>query len=139
MKVIIHTDGGSRGNPGPAATGVVIQSSDGRLLASYGEYLGIRTNNYAEYSALLSALRTAHELGATEVECILDSELIVKQMNRHYKVKHPELQKLFVVVYNAALEFKKISYRHIRRAGNSAADAQVNAALDAAAAHGDGQ
>ena len=138
MKVVIHTDGGSRGNPGPAATGVVIQSSDGRLLASYGEYLGIRTNNYAEYSALLSALRTAHELGATEVECILDSELIVKQMNRHYKVKHPELQKLFVAVYNAALEFKKISYRHTRRAGNSAADAQVNAALDAAA-HGDGQ
>ena len=133
MRVIVHTDGGSRGNPGPAATGVVIRAADGTVLASYGQYLGIQTNNYAEYSALLSALKKARELRATEVECVLDSELIVKQMNGQYKVKNPGLQKLFVAAYNAASHFTKVTYRHIRRAGNSAADAQVNAALDAAA------
>jgi ribonuclease HI len=131
MKLIIQTDGGSRGNPGPSATGIVIKDEQGKLLAAYGEYLGIQTNNYAEYSALLSALTKAHELGATEVACILDSELIVKQMNREYKVREPTLQTLFVKIYNLSTKFKKISFKHTLRSGNKEADAQVNKVLDA--------
>lgn len=131
MKLTTHTDGGARGNPGPAATGIVITNEKGETLAAYGEYLGTQTNNFAEYSALLSALKTARSLGATEVDCVLDSELIVKQMQGVYKVKEPTLQKLFVQVYNAAAGFKKVSYRHTPRANNAAADAQVNKVLDA--------
>lgn len=130
MKVITHTDGGARGNPGPAASGIVIQDETGRVLAAYGEYLGIQTNNFAEYSALLSALKKAKELGATEVDCVLDSELVVKQMRREYKVKEPTLQKLFLQVYNQSMQFKKVTYRHTLRAGNKAADAEVNKILD---------
>lgn len=133
MKLITHTDGGARGNPGPAATGIVITNENGQTLSAYGEYLGKQTNNYAEYSALISALKTARSLGATEVDCVLDSELIVKQMQGVYKVKEPTLQKLFVQAYNAATEFKKVTYRHTARANNAAADAEVNKALDARA------
>ncbi|MDO8626058.1 MAG: ribonuclease HI family protein [Candidatus Magasanikbacteria bacterium] len=130
MKLTTFTDGGARGNPGPAALGVVIKNESGVILSAYGEYLGSQTNNFAEYSALLSALNRAHQLGATEVACVLDSELIVKQMNRIYKVKEPTLQKLFIQVYNAAAKFKRVSYRHILRAGNYEADAEVNKAID---------
>ncbi|MBI2444115.1 MAG: ribonuclease HI family protein [Candidatus Magasanikbacteria bacterium] len=130
MKVIIHTDGGARGNPGPAATGVVIKNTAGKTLAAYGEYLGIQTNNFAEYSALLSGLKKAKHLGATEVECILDSELVVKQLLGKYRVKEPTLQKLFVAVFNAAAAFKQVSYRHTLRHNNRAADAEVNKVLD---------
>lgn len=131
MKLITHTDGGSRGNPGPSALGVVIKDEQGTFVAAYGEFLGVQTNNYAEYSALLSALKKARELGADEVDCILDSELVVKQMRGEYKIKEPTLQKLYVQVYNAAQSFKKISYRHTMRAGNTEADAEVNKVLDA--------
>jgi ribonuclease HI len=130
MKLTLHTDGGSRGNPGKAATGIVIKDEHGKVLAAYGEYLGEQTNNFAEYSALLSGLKKAHELGASEVECVLDSELIVKQMNRIYKVKEPTLQKLFIQVYNIASQFKKISYTHTLRSGNKEADREVNKILD---------
>lgn len=130
MKITIHTDGGSRGNPGPAATGIVIKNETGETLAAYGEYLGIQTNNFAEYSALLSALHKAQELGATEVVCILDSELVVKQMNREYKVREPQLQSLFVKIYNITQTFKKITFKHTMRSGNKEADAQVNKVLD---------
>lgn len=130
MKLTIHTDGGSRGNPGPAATGIVIKDENKKILAAYGEYLGVQTNNFAEYSALLSALKRARELGATEADCILDSELIVKQMQGVYKIKEPTLQKLFVQVYNAAARFKKVTYRHTLRTGNKEADAEVNKVLD---------
>jgi ribonuclease HI len=133
MKLTTFTDGGSRGNPGPAATGVVIKNAAGETLAAYGEYLGVQTNNVAEYSALLSALKKAKELGATEVECVMDSELIVKQMQGKYKVKEPSLQKLFIQVYNQASQFSSVLYRHTLRAGNKEADAQVNKALDAQA------
>ena len=131
MKLITYTDGGSRGNPGQAALGVVIKNEQKEIIAAYGEYLGIQTNNVAEYSALLSALKKAKELGATEVECILDSELVVKQMNREYKVKDTTLQKLFVQIYNLASEFKKISFSHTLRSGNKEADREVNKVLDA--------
>lgn len=130
MKLTIFTDGGARGNPGPAATGVVIKDAKGKTLAHYGEYLGEQTNNYAEYSALISGLKKAKALGATEVDCVLDSELVTKQMKLEYKVKEPTLQKLFVQVYNLASQFKKVTYRHTLRHNNKEADAEVNLVLD---------
>lgn len=130
MKLIIYTDGGARGNPGPAAIGVVIKNATGNTLAGYGEYLGRQTNNYAEYSALISGLKKAKELGATEVECVLDSELVTKQMNRQYKVKEPTLQKLFIQTFNLASAFKKVSFRHVPREKNKEADKLVNKVLD---------
>ncbi len=130
MKLITFTDGGARGNPGPAATGIVIKDENGHTLDAYGEYLGEQTNNFAEYSALISALKRAKELGATEVECRLDSELVTKQMRGEYKVRDLGLQKLFVQAYNASTAFKKVSYHHIFRESNKEADAQVNQTLD---------
>jgi ribonuclease HI len=102
----------------------------GAVVAAYGEYLGVQTNNVAEYSALLSALTKAKELGATEVDCILDSELVVKQMRREYKVKEPTLQKLYLKIYNLTTQFKKVTFTHTLRAGNKEADAEVNKVLD---------
>jgi ribonuclease HI len=107
MKLTLQTDGGSRGNPGPAATGIVLKDEQGKIVAAYGEYLGIQTNNIAEYSALLSGTKKALELGADELDCILDSELVVKQMRREYKVRNPGLQKLFIQIYNLTTQFKK--------------------------------
>ncbi|MBI2037709.1 MAG: ribonuclease HI family protein [Candidatus Magasanikbacteria bacterium] len=92
--------------------------------------MGKQTNNYAEYSALISALQKAKELGATEVECILDSELVTKQMNRQYKVREPGLQKLFIMAFNLASGFKKTTFKHTRRENNKEADRWVNKALD---------
>ena len=130
MKLTIYTDGGARGNPGPAAAGIIIKDAAGKTVAGYGEYLGRQTNNYAEYSALISGLKKAKELGATEVDCVLDSELVTKQMNRQYRVKEPTLQKLFIQTFNLASAFKKVSYRHILREGNKEADWWVNKTLD---------
>lgn len=130
MKVTTFTDGGARGNPGPAATGIVIKDENDHTIDSYGEYLGEQTNNFAEYSALISALKRAKELGATEVECVLDSELVTKQMQGLYKVREPSLQKLFIQAYNAAAQFKKVKYRHTLRENNKEADAEVNKILD---------
>jgi ribonuclease HI len=130
MKLTIFSDGGARGNPGPAATGVVIKNDKGETVASFGEYLGEQTNNFAEYCALISGLKKAKELGATEVGCVLDSELVVKQMQREYKVKEPTLQKKFIEAYNAAAQFKKSVYRHTLRENNKEADGIVNDILD---------
>jgi len=130
MKLVIYTDGGARGNPGPAATGIVIKNEKGETVASYGEYLGKQTNNYAEYSAAISGLKKAHELGADEVDCLLDSKLIVEQLNGNWKVKEPTLQKLFLQAWNAAQKFKKIKIKHVRRENNKEADAEVNKTLD---------
>ncbi len=131
MNVTIYTDGGSRGNPGPAATGVVIQDSRGKVLAEYGEYLGEQTNNFAEYSAIISALVRAKKLGATSADCYLDSKLVVEQMNQNWKVKEPSIQKLFVKAYNAATALGKVTFSHIRREKNTHADSWVNKTLDA--------
>lgn len=130
MKLITYTDGGARGNPGPAAGGIVIKNEAGEIIDSFGEYYGEQTNNFAEYSALVSGLKKAKELGADEVDCILDSELIVKQMRREYKVKEPTLQKKFIEAWNAAAVFKKTSFRHTARENNRQADAIVNKILD---------
>lgn len=130
MKVIIYTDGGSRGNPGPAATGVVIKDTQGKVLAAYGEYLGTQTNNFAEYSAIISALKKAKELGADDVACITDSKLVVEQLNRNWRVKEPTIQKLFIEAYNAMQQFTTVSVTHVLRDKNKEADAEVNKVLD---------
>ncbi len=130
MKLFIYTDGGSRGNPGPAATGVVIKDESGKVLANYGEYLDIATNNFAEYSAIISGLKKAKNLGADEVECISDSKLVVEQLNRNWKVKEPSIQKLFLQAWNELQNFKKVTIKHTLREGNKEADAEVNKVLD---------
>lgn len=131
MKVIIYTDGGSRGNPGPAATGIVIKDHHQNIVASYGEYLGIQTNNYAEYKAIISALHKAKILGATSVECLADSKLVIEQLSGHWKVKEPSIQKLFLEAWNALHQFESYSLKHIMREKNTEADSEVNKTLDA--------
>lgn len=131
--IYTYTDGGSRGNPGPAAIGVVLQTPDGEIVSTYKEFLGHATNNVAEYKALLKALEMAYEAGYEEVHAHLDSELVVKQLKREYKVKHPDMQELFVLVWNVASKFKKVTYTHVRREYNKIADGLVNQSLDEAA------
>jgi ribonuclease HI len=131
MKVRIYTDGGSRGNPGESALGVVIKDEKGKVLEAYGKCLGIQTNNYAEYSAIISGLKKALDIGADEVEVLADSKLAVEQLNRKWKVKEPTLQKLFIEAWNELQKFKKYTIRHIYREENTESDAEVNKALDA--------
>ncbi len=126
----LYTDGGARGNPGPAATGVVITDENGKTLAAYGEYLGHQTNNFAEYSAIISGLKKAKELGADQVKCFADSKLVIEQLNRKWKVREPSIQKLFLAAWNAAQAFLHITFTHIRREKNKAADQEVNRVLD---------
>jgi len=127
-KAILHTDGGARGNPGPAGIGAVLKIDDKEKV--FKRYIGETTNNKAEYQALLLGLREAKEHGASEVECYLDSELVVKQMRREYKVKDKDLAALFVKVWNLLPEFKKVSFHHIRREQNKLADRLANEAMD---------
>jgi ribonuclease HI len=128
-KLTTYSDGGARGNPGPAAIGVVIWEGD-RLLESFGRYIGETTNNQAEYRALVAALERASALGAEDVECRMDSELVVKQMRLEYKVRDKDLQPLFLKAWNLASGFKHVSFKHIPRSQNAEADAEVNSALD---------
>jgi ribonuclease HI len=134
MKVIVHVDGGARGNPGPAAAASVLSSPDGDLLDEATQLLGSATNNVAEYRALLLGLQRARELGADEVEVIGDSELIAKQVLGIYKVKHPDMRPLHLDAMQALRGFASWSIRTVPRAQNADADALVNAALDQAAA-----
>ena len=120
--VKIFSDGGARGNPGPAGIGAVIYNEDNKILAQISEYLGVTTNNQAEYRALIAALKKAKELGVEKVECYLDSELVVKQLNHEYKVKNKDLAPLFLEIHNLGTSFKSISFSHIRREYNKAAD-----------------
>ena len=131
MKLVINTDGGARGNPGPAGIGVVIQSVDGKVLEKFGKYLGDnKTNNQAEYTAILEAMKAAKRLGGTHLEFRMDSELAVRQLNHIYKVKNAELQQLFLEIKNLQTEFSHVSFTHVPRAQNSAADKMVNEAID---------
>jgi len=132
MRVIVHVDGGARGNPGPAAAGCVISAPDGELLGEHTELLGRVTNNVAEYRALLLGLAKAAELGADEVEVIGDSELIAKQVQGTYKVKHEAMRPLYLESMKALRGFERWSIRTVPRAQNARADALVNAALDGA-------
>ncbi len=129
-KLIINTDGGARGNPGPAGLGVVIKNEDGEVIATIARYLGKMTNNQAEYRAIVAGIHKAKDLGAEEVDFYLDSELAVKQLNREYKVRNKDLQPLFVEIYNQSLGFKKVKFHHVRREFNKEADALANEAMD---------
>ena len=131
MKARLSTDGGARGNPGPAAYGYVLEAEDGTVLAAHGETIGIATNNVAEYSALLAGLDKAVELGVTELEVVSDSELMVKQMRGEYRVKNRDLQTLFLDASRLARELRSVTYTHVRREHNELADRLVNEALDA--------
>lgn len=128
--LVINTDGGSRGNPGPAGIGLVIKSETGDLIYSHGSYIGETTNNVAEYSALIKALEEARNLGATNVRIQMDSELIVKQMQGLYKIKQPILQELAAKTLSLLKNFQGYTFTHVRREFNKEADALVNQALD---------
>ena len=129
-KIIIHSDGGARGNPGPSGIGVVLNDESGAVVAEISRYLGETTNNQAEYKALIAGLEKAKDLEVEEVACYLDSELVVKQLNHEYKVKSADLAPLFLKVHNLSLSFKKISYTHVRREQNKIADRLANEAMD---------
>lgn len=133
MRVVVHVDGGARGNPGPAAGAAVISTPEGELLDEASTLLGVASNNVAEYRGLLLGLERAHALGATEVEVINDSELVSKQLTGAYKVKHPDMRRLHAQALQALRSFERWSIRSVPRAQNARADALVNAALDAAA------
>lgn len=130
MKLVVHVDGGARGNPGPAAAGAVLSSPDGEVVDRAHKLLGRVTNNVAEYRGLLLGLQRASELGASEVEVINDSELIAKQVNGDYRVKHPDMVPLHAQALRALRGFERWTVRSVPRAENAAADALVNAALD---------
>ncbi|HTU31390.1 MAG TPA: ribonuclease HI family protein [Solirubrobacteraceae bacterium] len=129
-RLVMHVDGGARGNPGPAAIGVVIDDGEGNRVADLAERIGVATNNVAEYRALLRGLERAAELGARELEVINDSELVAKQVTRVYKVKHPAMRPLFEEATERLARFERWSIRSVPRAQNAEADALVNAALD---------
>jgi ribonuclease HI len=132
VKVVVHVDGGARGNPGPAAAAAVVSTPAGDVLDEAHEYLGVATNNVAEYRGLLLGLDRARALGADEVEVVNDSELVAKQVNGVYKVKHPDMRPLHAAAVAALGRFARWTVRSVPRAQNAAADALVNQALDAA-------
>ena len=133
MKVVVHVDGGARGNPGPAAAAAVLRDAAGTVLDEATEVLGETTNNVAEYRGLLLGLARARALGASEVEVVNDSELVAKQVNGEYKVKHQAMKPLHAEALRALGAFDRWTVRSVPRAQNADADALVNQALDAAA------
>ena len=130
-KLIIYCDGGSRGNPGPAGLGVVIYDGKKNKLFEISEFLGVATNNQAEYKGVLQAIKKAKELKAKELTFYLDSELIVKQMNGQYRVKNKDLLPIYMEIKKHILEFQKVEFNHVRREYNKEADALANIAMDA--------
>ena len=132
MKATLWTDGGARGNPGPAAYAYVLEADDGTVLEARGEAIGTATNNVAEYSALVAGLHAAAAAGVRELEVRSDSELMVKQMRGEYRVKNRELQALFLDASLAARDVGEVTYTHVRREHNELADRLVNETLDAA-------
>ena len=130
MRATLFTDGGARGNPGPAAYGYVLEADDGTLLAAHGERIGVATNNVAEYRALIAGLEKALELELDEVGVISDSELLVKQMTGEYRVKNEALKKLNDEAERVARRIGEVSYTAVRREHNELADRLVNEALD---------
>ena len=132
-KVVVHVDGGARGNPGPAAVGAVATAPDGgKPLVEKGVYIGEATNNVAEYRAVLLGIELARQLGAREVEIVNDSELVARQIGGQYKVKHAGLKPLFLETMRELREFDRWSVRNVRRESNERADQLVNEALDEA-------
>ena len=131
MKARLSTDGGSRGNPGPAAYGYVLEAEDGTVLDARGETIGVATNNVAEYRALIAGLEKALDLAVSEVEVVSDSELLVKQMRGEYRVKNEALRELSLEAARLARQIGEVSYTAVRREHNELADKLVNEALDA--------
>jgi ribonuclease HI len=132
VRARLYTDGGARGNPGPAAFAYVLETKDGTVLAAHGEAMGVATNNVAEYRALVEGLAKAAELQVDEVEVVSDSELLVRQMRGEYKVKNAALRELSLQASQLARSFAKVAYSAVRREHNELADRLVNEALDAA-------
>lgn len=132
MRARLRTDGGARGNPGPAAFAYVLEAEDGTMLASHGQAIGVATNNVAEYRALLAGLERALELGVDELEVVSDSELVVKQMRGEYKVKNAALRALSLEAGDLARRLGRVTYTAVRREHNELADRLVNEALDRA-------
>ena len=132
MKATLYTDGGSRGNPGPAAYAYVLEGADGTVFDARGEAIGVATNNVAEYRALVEGLRAAVEAGIDELEVISDSELLVKQMRGEYRVKNAALRELSLEAARLGRELGEVRYRAVRREHNELADRLVNEALDRA-------
>ena len=132
MRATLRTDGGARGNPGPAAFAYVLEDAAGDTLAAHGEAIGIATNNVAEYSALIAGLEKAAELGVRELEVVSDSELMVKQMRGEYRVKNEALRELSLQAGRLARALGSVRYTAVRREHNELADRLVNEALDAA-------
>ncbi len=130
LTLVVHVDGGARGNPGPAAIGVVISEPGGEVLDELAERIGVATNNVAEYRAVLRGLARAAELGAREVQLVNDSELVARQLTGAYKVKHPAMRPLYEEAVAALRGFDRWQIRTVPRADNARADALVNAALD---------
>ena len=128
--LVVHVDGGARGNPGPAAIGVVISTPDGEVIDEVAEQIGVATNNVAEYQALLRGIERASALGASQLELINDSELVARQLTGAYKVKHPAMKSLHEQAIAALRPFTRWTIRNVPRAQNARADALVNAALD---------
>lgn len=131
VDLVVHCDGGARGNPGPAALGVSIQTPDGTEIEGIGETIGVATNNVAEYSAVVRGLRRAAELGARRVLLRSDSELLVRQLNGAYKVRSAGLRPLHAEVLSLVARFERVTFEHVRRECNARADELVNEALDA--------
>jgi ribonuclease HI len=131
VKATLYADGGSRGNPGPAASGAVLYDESGTVLREIGTFLGVTTNNVAEWTGLLEGLRAALALGVERLAVRLDSELVVKQLSGAYRVKHPGLIPLHAEAKQLLRRFADVDIRHVRRAENAAADALVNQVLDA--------
>jgi ribonuclease H / adenosylcobalamin/alpha-ribazole phosphatase len=131
MKARLSTDGGARGNPGPAAYAYVLETEDGTVLAAHGEAIGTATNNVAEYRGLVAGLAKAVELGVRELEVVSDSELLVKQMRGEYRVKNEALRALSLEAARLARQLDRVAYRAVRREHNELADRLVNEALDA--------
>jgi len=132
VRARLYTDGGARGNPGPAAYAYVLEAEDGTVLAAHGEAIGVATNNVAEYRALVAGLAKAVETGVSELEVVSDSELLVKQMRGEYRVKNRALQDLSLQATRFARELDRVSYTAVPREQNELADRLVNEALDAA-------
>ena len=130
MKLILYTDGGARGNPGPAGAGGLIYDTDKKIVKKFAQFLGKATNNQAEYQALVLGLELAKKMKASEVDCYLDSLLVVEQMNQKWKIKNKELSVLFVKVWNLSQSFKKVNFCHIPREKNEEADKLVNEIID---------
>jgi ribonuclease HI len=130
--VVIHTDGASRGNPGPASIGVVIAEPGGRILAEFGEALALTTNNVAEYTAVIRALERAADLGARRAHVKMDSQLVVRQLNGAYRVKHPDMLPLYRRVLELIQRFDEVTFEHVPREENTEADRLANQALDGA-------